>query len=102
MRPSQYLFFKAPSVCLCHITANEGAVGMFTDAFFEILFQPSHVFASPEALDLLKRGGIEPAELLDRHVSGDFGEAGQMRRIVRRMMTAMSILMTWHRTVWPW
>ena len=44
----------------------------------EVLFQPGRVVASPAALELLERGGIEPAELLDRHVSGDFGEVGQM------------------------
>jgi len=44
----------------------------------EVLFQPGRVVASPAALELLKRGGIEPAELLDRHVSGDFGDVGQM------------------------
>jgi hypothetical protein len=44
----------------------------------EVLFQPGRVVASPAALDLLKRGGIDPAKLIDRHVSGDFGEVGQM------------------------
>lgn len=44
----------------------------------EVLFQPGRVVASPAALDMLKRGGIEPVELLNRHVSGDFGEVGQM------------------------
>ena len=44
----------------------------------EVLFHPGRVVASPAALELLERGGIEPAELLDRHVSGDFGEVGQM------------------------
>lgn len=44
----------------------------------EVLFNPGRVVASPAALELLERGGIEPAELLDRHVSGDFGEVGQM------------------------
>ncbi len=44
----------------------------------EVLFQPGRVVASPAALDLLKRGGIDAVKLIDRHVSGDFGEVGQM------------------------
>ncbi len=44
----------------------------------EVLFQPGRVVASPAALDLLTRGGIDPAKLIDRHVCGDFGEVGQM------------------------
>lgn len=27
---------------------------------------------------VLKRGGIDPVKLIDRHVPGDFGEVGQM------------------------
>ena len=44
----------------------------------EVLFQPGRVVASPAAIDLLNRGGIDPVKLIDRHVSGDFGEVGQM------------------------
>lgn len=44
----------------------------------DALFELGRVVASPAALDLLKRGGIEPVNLIDRHVSGDFGEVGQM------------------------
>ena len=44
----------------------------------DVLFQPGRVVASPAALDLLNRGGIDPAKLIDRHVCGDFGGVGQM------------------------
>ena len=44
----------------------------------EMLFQPGRVVASPAALELLKRGGGDPVGLIDRHVTGDFGEVGQL------------------------
>ena len=45
---------------------------------FEPLFDPGRVTATPAALALLSEAAVEPASLVDRHVSGDFGEAGKM------------------------
>jgi hypothetical protein len=44
----------------------------------EVLFNPGRVVASPAVLELLQQAGIDPFSLLDRHVSGDFGEVGKM------------------------
>jgi len=44
----------------------------------EALFQLGSIVASPAAIELLEKGGIDPVKLIDRHVSGDFGEVGQM------------------------
>ena len=44
----------------------------------DALFLPGRVVATPAALELLERGGMDPVKLIDRHVSGDFGEVGQM------------------------
>jgi hypothetical protein len=37
-------------------------------------FSLGRTLATPGALDLLQRTHTSPAELLDRHVSGDFGD----------------------------
>ena len=37
----------------------------------DVLFQPGRVVASPAALDLLTRGGIDPAKLSVYQVTGD-------------------------------
>ena len=37
-------------------------------------FSLGRIVATPGALDLLERQGVEPALLLARHVQGDFGE----------------------------
>lgn len=42
------------------------------------LFQLGSIVASPAAIELLEKGGIDPVKLIDRHVSGDFGEVGEM------------------------
>lgn len=44
----------------------------------EPLFDPGRVVASPSAIELMKQAGVDPSDLLDRHVSGDFGEVGVM------------------------
>lgn len=38
------------------------------------LFRLGHLVATPGALELLARYGVEPAILLSRHVSGDWGQ----------------------------
>lgn len=38
------------------------------------LFALGQVVATPGALELLARHGVEPAELLSRHVAGDWGQ----------------------------
>jgi len=40
----------------------------------EPLFLLGLVMASPKVLDVLERHGVRPAELLDRHARGDWGE----------------------------
>lgn len=52
------------------------------------LFSLGHVVATPGALDALVAAGQDPAELLDRHRAGDWGEvppedAAENRRSVR-------------------
>ena len=42
------------------------------------LFSPGTVTATPAALEVLRVSGVEAVTLIDRHVSGDFGEVGQM------------------------
>ena len=39
-------------------------------------FEPGVVVATPGALELLERYGKTPAEYLDRHLSGDWGDLG--------------------------
>lgn len=43
-----------------------------------ILFDPGRVTATPGALEELKKAGIDPVTLIDRHVTGDFGDVGIM------------------------
>jgi hypothetical protein len=38
------------------------------------LFPLGQIVATPNALDVLARHGIQPSELIDRHVCGDWGE----------------------------
>lgn len=38
------------------------------------LFPLGQIVATPNALDTLARYGVQPAELIDRHVGGDWGE----------------------------
>jgi hypothetical protein len=40
------------------------------------LFSLGRTVATPGALEALERTGTSPSELLDRHVSGDWGEVG--------------------------
>lgn len=44
----------------------------------KLLFDPGIVVATPSAISMLSNAGVEAAHLLDRHVSGDFGEVGKM------------------------
>jgi hypothetical protein len=38
------------------------------------LFSLGRIVATPGALELLRESGTKPAELLDRHTAGDWGE----------------------------
>ena len=44
----------------------------------EVLFDPGRVTATPGAVEALKRCGVDPVSLIDRHVTGDFGDVGKM------------------------
>ena len=44
----------------------------------EALFSPGTVTATPAALEVLRVSGVDAITLIDRHVSGDFGEVGHM------------------------
>ncbi len=43
-----------------------------------MLFDPGRVTGTPGAIAALQSAGIDPVSLIDRHVSGDFGDVGQM------------------------
>ena len=42
------------------------------------LFDPGQIVATPAALALLKELGVSPADLITRHLSGDFGDVGML------------------------
>ena len=43
----------------------------------DALFSPGQVVATPGVLEVLEAVGVEPLELLRRHLTGDFGECGK-------------------------
>ena len=43
-----------------------------------LLFDPGRVTATPAAIEALQSAGIDPVSLIDRHVTGDFGDVGKM------------------------
>jgi hypothetical protein len=43
-----------------------------------VLFDPGRVTATPAAIAALRTAGVDPVCLIDRHVTGDFGDVGQM------------------------
>lgn len=44
------------------------------------LFRTGQVVATPLALECLRAGGIEPADLISRHVNGDWGDVSATDR----------------------
>ncbi|HEY1049704.1 MAG TPA: hypothetical protein VGE39_08115 [Prosthecobacter sp.] len=44
----------------------------------KVLFDPGAVVATPSAISVLREAGVEAASILDRHVSGDFGDVGKI------------------------
>ncbi len=43
-----------------------------------VLFDPGRVTATPGAVEALQTVGVDPVSLIDRHVTGDFGDVGKM------------------------
>ncbi|MGI8605372.1 MAG: hypothetical protein ACR2OZ_20555 [Verrucomicrobiales bacterium] len=42
------------------------------------LFEVGRVTATPAAIELLRKVNVDPVTLIDRHVTGDFGEVGKV------------------------
>lgn len=48
-------------------------------------FHPGHVVATPGALDVLTASGQSPAEFLDRHLRGDWGDLDDEDRALNEL-----------------
>ncbi len=55
-------------------TTDQGDKPVVLLAVSQPLFALGRVVATPGALELLTRHGVEPAALLSRHVTGDWGQ----------------------------
>lgn len=53
-----------------------------------MLFDLQDTVATPGALAILKQAGVSPQELLNRHVTGDFGTAGHYNDILPSLTDA--------------
>lgn len=61
--------------CEVPVTAQEGGSIMFAKRF-----APGSVVATPGALESLRASGDDPLVLLERHLSGDWGDADEHDR----------------------
>ncbi len=59
---------------MSHVLSEPGDKPVVLLAVSQPLFELGQMVATPGALELLTRHGVEPAALLSRHVTGDWGQ----------------------------
>ncbi len=69
------------------------------------LFKLGHTVATPNAIETLRKAGVDTAELLDRHIIGDFGDlcdedAQQNKLAINHDMRIMSSYQVAGQEVW--
>ncbi len=86
------------------ITRSE-TTGAGGTASRRVTFQLGHVLATPGALDLLERHGVEAITLLVRHAAGDWGtidpeDRGLNEQALRTGARIFSVYQVGQETVW--